>query len=113
EVSPAAIFLPPLMIGEKPGANDIARACYENIAFACRANLEQMREVASSIRTPIIVSGGLSNSNTLIQILADVLAMPVATPLERRASAVGASVACWSFLRSDNPQRIVKKKWLS
>ncbi|MEM2100085.1 MAG: FGGY family carbohydrate kinase [Thermoproteota archaeon] len=109
EVSPAAIFLPPLMIGEKPGANDIARACYENIAFACRANLEQMREVASSIRTPIIVSGGLSNSNTLIQILADVLAMPVATPLERRASAVGASVACWSFLRSDNPQRIVKK----
>lgn len=109
EVSPAAVILPSLVVGEKPEASDIARACYENIAFACRGNLDQAREVFPNILTPIIASGGLTNSSLLIQILADVLAAPVATPFERRASAVGASVACWSFLRSEDPRHIVER----
>ncbi len=109
EVPPAAVILPSLFIGEKPKASDIARACYENIAFACRGNLDQAREVFPSILTPIIASGGLTNSSLLIQILADVLATPVATPFEPRASAVGASVACWSFLRSEDPRSIVER----
>jgi sugar (pentulose or hexulose) kinase len=109
EVSPAVMILPSLMVGERPGAGDIARAYYENIAFACRGNMDQMKEVFPEACTPIIASGGLSNSDVLIQILADVLAMPVATPSERRASPIGASVACWSFLRSESPRSIVER----
>jgi sugar (pentulose or hexulose) kinase len=109
EVLPAAIILPSLMVGEKPGAGDIARACYENIVFACRDNLDQMKQVYPRVGTPVFASGGLSKSSILIQMLADVLATPVSTPLERRASAIGASVACWSFLKSESPRSIVER----
>lgn len=108
QVSPAAIVMPSLVAGRRPAAPEIARACYEDIAFACKGNLEQMNEVWHEIEPNFRAAGGLSNSEVLIQILADVLSRAIVIPVERRASAIGASVACWSFLRSEKPVDVVK-----
>jgi len=108
QVLPAAIVMPSLVAGRRPAASEIARACYEDIAFTCKGNLEQMREVWHEMDPRFMAAGGLSKSDVLIQILADVLATAIVTPVERRASAVGASVACWSFLRSEKPRDVVR-----
>lgn len=108
QVLPAAIVMPSLVAGRKPAAAEMARACYEDIAFACKGNLEQMKEVWHEMEPNFMAAGGLSNSEVLIHILADVLSTPIVTPVERRASAIGASVACWSFLRSEKPRDVIK-----
>lgn len=106
QVSPAAIIMPSLLVGRRPAAPEIARACYEDVAFACKGNLEQMKEVCHQVDKEFRAAGGMSNSRVLVQILADALAMPVAVPTGRSASAVGASIACWSFLRSERPDDV-------
>jgi len=109
QVSPAAIVMPSLLIGKRPGASEIARACYEDIAYACRGNFDQMKEVWSAAEPSFRAGGGLSRSSLLIQILADVLAAPVITPADSRATAVGASIAAWSHLRSKRPKDVISE----
>jgi autoinducer 2 (AI-2) kinase len=109
QVSPATIVMPSLLIGKRPGAPEIARACYEDIAYACKGNLEQMKEVWPTTEPNFRAGGGLSKSDVLMQILADVLATPVITPVESRTSAVGASIAAWSYLRSKRPKDIISE----
>ena len=109
QVSPAVIAMPSLLVGRRPGIPEIARACYEDIAFACKGNLEQMKEVWPAIEPSFRAAGGLSNSGVLMQILADALAMSVITPVESRASAVGASIAAWSYLRSRKPRDMISE----
>ena len=105
-VYPAAIIMPSLLFGRRPAAPEIARAYYEDVAFTCKGNVEQMREVWPEMEQGFRAAGGMSNSKVLSQILADVLAVPVMVPTERRASAIGASVACWSFLKSKKPDDV-------
>jgi len=107
QVAPATIVMPSLLIGKRPGAPEIARAYYEDIAYACRGNFDQMKEVWSATEPGFRAGGGLSKSSVLIQILADVFATPVIAPVESRASAVGASIAAWSYLRSQRPKDII------
>ena len=109
EVKPAAFVLPSLLVGEKPGAGEFARACYECIAFACRGNLEQMAEVTKIEGEGTYVSRGLSRSALLRQILADVLNKPISFPEVDRASAIGCAVAAWSYVESENPKRVAKE----
>jgi len=106
QVSPAAIVMPSLLVGRRPAAPDIARAYYEDVAFTCKGNLEQMREVWPRMHQELRAAGGMSNSMVLTRILADVLAIPVVVPAEKRASAVGASIAGWSFVRSERPSDV-------
>lgn len=108
-VVPALIILPSLMVGRKPGASEIARACYEDIAYACRGNFEQMQEVWRTVEPTFRVAGNLAKSEVLVQILADVLARKVVTPTERRASAIGSAIAGISFLQSKKPRDVVSE----
>jgi sugar (pentulose or hexulose) kinase len=66
-----------------------------------------MKEVWPTTELSLRAGGGLSKSGVLMQVLADVLATPVITPVESRASAVGASIAAWSHLRSKRPKDII------
>jgi len=106
-ISPSAIILPSLLVGEKPGVAEIARACYEDIAYACRGNIEQMEEVCPNIDFRVRTAGGLARSGLVLQILADVLKRPVLVPVERRASVIGGAVAAISFLDSKNPKQVI------
>jgi sugar (pentulose or hexulose) kinase len=55
----------------------LIRAALENLSFAFKANCLQLEETSHLKMTSLSIGGGLSRSQILGQILADVLAMPV------------------------------------
>jgi len=55
----------------------IIRAALENLSFALKANCLQLEETSHLKMKSVSIGGGLARSQTLGQILADVLAMPV------------------------------------
>jgi len=60
------------------GRKDIIRSALENMSFAFRANCQQLEEKSGLKVKSVSIGGGMARSRTLRQILADVLAMPVA-----------------------------------
>jgi sugar (pentulose or hexulose) kinase len=57
----------------------LVRAALENVAFAFRANCAQLEEVSQLKVEEVSIGGGLARSRSLVKILADVLARPVAS----------------------------------
>ena len=53
------------------------RAALENLAFAFKANCAQLEEVSRQKVKEVSVGGGLAQSRCLVEILSDILAMPV------------------------------------
>ena len=65
-----------------PSLTDIKRehlikAALENLAFAFKGNCVQLEEISGLKVKDVSIGGGLSQSRCLVQVLADVLAMPV------------------------------------
>ena len=58
---------------ERPDRGSLVHGFLENVAFAIRANCEQITAVAARPVRRLRVSGGLSRSRRLIQIVADVM----------------------------------------
>ena len=71
---------------------DFARAVLENIAFAIRGNQERLADVSNREVARLRVCGGLSQSDTLVQILADLLKMPIMVPSCPEGSSMGAAI---------------------
>ena len=67
------------------------RAALENVAYAIRANVEQIERVAGRAPDSIAVSGGLTASRTFCRILTDVLGSPVRVTAAE-SSALGAAI---------------------
>lgn len=74
------------------GRAELARAALENIAFAIRANLEQVEAAAGQPAPQVHLGGGLSRSRLLAQTMADVLGRPVQVSALASASALGAAM---------------------
>jgi len=55
----------------------LIRAALENMAFAFKANCVQLEEISQSKMKEVRIGGGLAQSSCLVQMLADVLDMPV------------------------------------
>ena len=70
----------------------VARACVEGLAFALRANLEQLDATGAPGAGPLHFAGGLARSATLAQLLADVCDREVSLPREPEATALGAAL---------------------
>ena len=70
-------------------AADIARAAFENVAFAIRESLALARSVARTEPGTVALSGGMAESAVFPQLLADVLGEPVR--VHRNATAAGAA----------------------
>ena len=70
-------------------AADIARAAFENAAFAVRESLALARMVAGTEPGTFALSGGMTESAVFPQLLADVLGEPVR--VHRNATATGAA----------------------
>jgi autoinducer 2 (AI-2) kinase len=71
---PAGMLFPfPLMDVGRPDRGSLVRGFLENLAFAIRGNCEQITAVAARPVSGLHVSGGMSRSRRLVQIVADVM----------------------------------------
>jgi autoinducer 2 (AI-2) kinase len=70
----------------------IARAAIENLAFAFRANVEQLSEISGLPPARIVFGGGLSQSECLRQVLPAVLGGSLELAATAETSALGASM---------------------
>lgn len=87
----AIAFPLPLVMGA-PDRADVLRAMLEAVAFAVRANVEQLEEVTGSAIEHVRLGGGMSRSVTFARIVCDVLGRTVRLARSPETSAVGAAV---------------------
>jgi sugar (pentulose or hexulose) kinase len=75
----------------RPSRAAFLRAYQENVAFAIRANLEQIEELRARPAKDLTFSGGMTRSPSLLSVLARVLQRPLIVSLEPNATALGAA----------------------
>ncbi len=71
----------------------IARAALEATSFQVAEVLEAMRQDSGQTISELRVDGGMTVSDLLLGFQADILGVPVARPLQRETTALGAAVA--------------------
>jgi autoinducer 2 (AI-2) kinase len=83
------------------GMKHLIRAALENLCFAFKANCSQLEEVSGLRVKEVSIGGGLAQSRALVQILADVLDMPVTCPetaeVTSRGTAMCAAVGSGAY----------------
>ena len=80
------------------GREHMARAALESIAFAVRANLEQLEVVTGMPADSVALGGGMTAASTWVEMLPDVLGRPVQMSLEPDVTAAGARVTAEAAL---------------
>ena len=70
----------------------VTRAILESLAFAVKANTQQVLDVSGQIPTSMGVCGGLANSRLYLELLANTLHLPVHVPEIKEGTAVGAAI---------------------
>ena len=88
-ITMGGVLMPAPIMQEGLNAADVARAAYENAAYAIRESLALARSVAGTESREVALSGGLAESAVFPQLLADVLGEPVR--VHRNATATGAA----------------------
>ncbi len=82
-------------VAARPAAEsraDLARAVLEGMAYAVRANLEQILAASSVQVERVHVTGGISRSALWTRLLSDVLGLPVQVSNSVEATALGAAI---------------------
>jgi len=79
-------------VNEPIGLGNLARAALESIAYAVRANLEQLVEISGKKINKLKVCGGMSRSRVFREILSGVLDMPLSVPLVKETSSLGCAM---------------------
>jgi sugar (pentulose or hexulose) kinase len=87
-----AVIVPLPLVMAAPSGADVVRATLEFIAFALRANLEQLEEVSDRRIGSLRLGGGMSRSTLFAQIVADVIDRPVEVARTPETTALGAAV---------------------
>ena len=91
------IFPIPLTFGGL-GRGQAVRAALESIAYAVRANLEQLESVSGASASKTAVGGGMMGTSTWVEMLPNVLGRPVEVASTMNVSAVGAYVTAVAAL---------------
>ncbi len=78
--------------GALPSRKLLARAILESLAYAVRANAAQIEAVSGRAPRALGVCGGLAKSRLYLEVLANVMGVPVRAPRYKEASAVGAAI---------------------
>jgi autoinducer 2 (AI-2) kinase len=90
---PAGLFFRfPLLHVDRPARGEILRGYVESIAFAIRGNCEQVAAVSGRTIPLLTVSGGMTRSPTLTQILADTLGVPLAVAEVAESASLGSAI---------------------
>ena len=80
------------------GREHVARAALESIAFAVRANLEQIERVSGRTAASVSLGGGMTASPTWVSMLPDVLGRPVRVASGPDVTASGACLTALAAL---------------
>ncbi len=87
------LTLSPIVAGNDPTRRrHLARSVLEGLAYAVRANAEQLVHLAGLARPEYFLAGGMSRCTTWPQILAAVLASPLQVARVPEATALGAAI---------------------
>jgi sugar (pentulose or hexulose) kinase len=90
---PAGImFRFPILHIDRPTRGDLLRAFFENVAFAIRGNCEQIAAVGGRPIDRLWVSGGMTQSPTLLGILACTLGLPLVVGDVPESASLGSAV---------------------
>ncbi len=89
---PGGIFFRFPALQLRPRAGDLLRALLESVAFAVRANLEQLAAVSGQSDAVLRVGGGMSRHGLLVQLVADVIDRPVLRACEPQCTGLGCAV---------------------
>ena len=80
------------MLSDSQSRYHLLRAQLEGMAFAIRANAEQISEVSGRTVTRLFACGGSTQSALFVNILANVMNVPVVVPRFREGTALGAAI---------------------
>ena len=86
------LFRFPLLHVDRPIRGEVLRAYLESIAFAIRGNCEQIAAVAGRPIPLLAVSGGMTQSPTLVQLVADTLGVPVSVAGVPESASLGCAI---------------------
>jgi autoinducer 2 (AI-2) kinase len=86
---PGALLFPFPSLQLRPDRGQLIRAMMESIAFAVRANLEQIETVSPGSVASLRAGGGMSRSSLLIQLIADATGLPVERAQVAETTAMG------------------------
>ena len=105
---PGGLLFPFPTLQLRPTAGEFLRAFLESIAYAVRANIEQIAAVTHRGALELIVGGGMSRSALLVRFLADVVGLPVRRALEPQSTGLGCAilVAAGSGAHPDVPTAV-------
>ncbi|MGH7788212.1 MAG: FGGY-family carbohydrate kinase [Candidatus Binatia bacterium] len=76
----------------RPTAGEILRAFLESVAFAVRANIEQIEAVTGVAAAHLTAGGGMSRNALLVQWLADATGLSVRRAVEPESTGLGCAV---------------------
>jgi autoinducer 2 (AI-2) kinase len=86
------LFRFPLLHVDRPVRGEVLRAYLESIAFAIRGNCEQIAAVAGRPIPLLAVSGGMTQSPTLVQLVADTLGVPMSVATVPESASLGCAM---------------------
>src|SRR5439155_22646516 len=86
------LFRFPLLHVDRPIRGEVLRAYLESIAFAIRGNCEQLAAVARRPIPLLAMSGGMTQSPTLVQLVADTLGVPVSVAGVPECASLGCAI---------------------
>jgi sugar (pentulose or hexulose) kinase len=90
---PASImFRFPILHMDRPSRGDLLRGFFENVAFAIRGNCEQIAAVSAVPVDRLWVSGGMTQSPTLLSLLAATLQAPLVVGDVPESASLGSAV---------------------
>lgn len=96
-------------IDNKFSREDLARAAFEGVIFGIVSALEKFHEFNIPIKK-LIVTGGGANSPAYLQLLSDVMEMPVYVANVKDAAATGIAIQAAALIKNQ-PVRDLVKEW--
>jgi len=89
---PGGILFPYPTLHVRPDRGTFVRAFMESVGYALRANLGQLTAVTGCTPADITLSGGMTRSTVLTQVIADVVGIPVRVAHEPESAALGCAM---------------------
>lgn len=89
---PGGLLFPFPTLQLRPTAGELLRAFFESIAYAVRANLEQIAAVSGRRAEALIVGGGMSRNALLTGIVADATGLPLRRAVEPQSTGLGCAM---------------------
>lgn len=105
---PGGILFPFPAMHVRPDRAALVRGFLDNLAFALRANLEQLAEVTGRGATQLSLSGGMSRSDAVIRTIVDVLGRPVRLSEEPESAALGCAIFVTAAANGRNIETAVR-----